>query len=30
MLKPAMSNPRRTGRMRPSQGFCAAQFRFWL
>ena len=28
--RPAMSNPRSAGRMRPSWGLCAAQFRFTL
>jgi len=30
LLKPAMSNSRPVGRMRPSRRFCAAQFRFSL
>jgi len=28
--RPAMSNPRPVGRIRPSQRFCVAQFRFFL
>ena len=28
-LRPAMSNPRPSGRMRPRRRFCAAQFRFF-